>query len=149
MLALLVIPLAGIGIIGSVAFAASQPQGRAQQQMVQTQADAQDQNDSNLSEAQESQTLQSKATISADQARKTAEAKVGGTASSVTLGDEDGKVIYEVIVNGQEVKVDAKTGSVLTLEKQGSEVHDNQNKSKDGDKETLDDANGVDQETAD
>jgi uncharacterized membrane protein YkoI len=78
----------------------------------------------------QNQALASQAKITADQAKKAAEDKVGGTATSANLDNEVGKVAYEVNVNGQEVKVDAQSGAVLRVEQDEG----------DGDGEQADDA---------
>lgn len=55
--------------------------------------------------------------ISAEAAQKTAEAYLkAGPATRVELDDENGKPIYSVEFNGTDVKVDAITGEVLTVE---------------------------------
>ncbi len=69
-------------------------------------------------EAAEADALKALATITPDAASAAALAAVPGTAGSVTLGDEDGFVVYDVHVTGAngtvtEVIVDAGNGSVL------------------------------------
>lgn len=55
--------------------------------------------------------------ITAEAAQKTAEAYLNaGTATKVELDDENGKLVYSVEFNGTDVKVDAMTGAVLTVE---------------------------------
>jgi uncharacterized membrane protein YkoI len=55
--------------------------------------------------------------ISAEAAQKTAEAYLNaGPATKIELDNEDGKLIYSVKFNGTDVKVDAMTGEVLTVE---------------------------------
>ena len=55
--------------------------------------------------------------ITAEAAQKTAEAYLNaGTATRVELDDEDGKLVYSVEFNGTDVKVDAMTGTILTVE---------------------------------
>jgi len=56
------------------------------------------------------------AKISLAEARKTAEAAVGGTASSANLADRNGGLVYEVIVGDTRVIVDAGNGFVLYSE---------------------------------
>jgi hypothetical protein len=68
------------------------------------------------SEAAEQQTLAAKATITADQAKSIAIGKVGGTVTSIQLGDENGTVVYEVAIGTQEVKVNAANGTVTKVE---------------------------------
>ena len=72
-------------------------------------------------EQKESQGLAGLAKISADQAKQTAEAQVGGTASSAELDNENGSLVYEVKIGSQEVKVDAGTGAVLKVEQSDNE----------------------------
>lgn len=55
--------------------------------------------------------------ISADQAKAAAEAHLNaGTATQVQLDDENGKLIYSVEIGTSDVKVDAMTGTVLSVE---------------------------------
>ncbi len=118
-LALLAIPLAGLGIVGSVAFAQSNTPTpvQAQAQEIQTGLpDGKEEMDREVPDAQEQALLQTKAKITADQAKQAAQAKVSGTASSVQLEDEDDTVVYEVIIGNQEVKVNATDGSIVKIE---------------------------------
>lgn len=115
--ALLAIPLAGLGIVGSVAFAAGNTSS-SYQQSAQTAVTNQREADSDkeIPNAQEQQMLQAKATITADQARQAAQAKLGGTATSVQLEDEDGMAVYNVLIGTQEVKVHAADGTIAKIE---------------------------------
>ena len=55
--------------------------------------------------------------ITADQARATAEAQANaGAASKVELDDENGQLVYSVEIGGVDVKVDAMTGAVVTVD---------------------------------
>ena len=56
--------------------------------------------------------------ITADQAKAAVEAKIGGTAASVALDDDqvNGHAAYEVKINGQEVKVDGLSGAIISTE---------------------------------
>lgn len=67
-------------------------------------------------EARERAQYQSLARITPQQAQQAAEAAQGGQASSVTLEDEDGSLVYAVVIGQQEVKVDAGNGRVLYVE---------------------------------
>lgn len=129
LLALLAIPLAGVGIVGSAALAAeatptqitplvaTSVQSTAQEiQNGLPDGKEQNDNDREIPDAQEQQQLQSQAKITADQAKQAAEAKVSGKASGVQLEDEDGTVVYNVIVGNQEVKVNASDGSIVKIE---------------------------------
>jgi uncharacterized membrane protein YkoI len=73
------------------------------------------------SEQDESKDLVGLAKITADQAKQAAEAKVGGAASSVELGSENGSLVYEVKIGDQEVKVDADNGAILKIEQDDNE----------------------------
>lgn len=77
------------------------------------------------SEAAETARLAPMAKIPASQAETTALATHPGTVDNVVLEDEDGQIVYGVeYANGDEVKVDAKTGKVVKVE-QGGEDNDN------------------------
>lgn len=65
---------------------------------------------------QEGAKYQNLAKITPDQATKAAEATVKGKASSVELENEDGNLIYEVVIGKTEVAVDAGNGKVLYTE---------------------------------
>lgn len=134
LLALLAIPLAGVGIVGSAALAAGAiptqiaPQvatsvQSASQEIQDGLPDANEEKDTDkeIPDAQEQQMLQSQAKITADQAKQAAEAKVNGTATSVELEDEDGSVVYSVIIGTQEVKVSATDGSIVKIETEDGE----------------------------
>lgn len=69
-----------------------------------------------LSEAEEAKALAPLATITEDRAVEIAEAELGGTASEVELESENGALVYEVEVGGQEAKVDAGNGDILHIE---------------------------------
>ncbi len=67
-------------------------------------------------EKQESAKLQSLAKITPQQAQQAAEAAQGGKASSVKLENENGNVVYSVVIGKAEVTVDAGNGQVLYAE---------------------------------
>ncbi|MBW4622330.1 MAG: PepSY domain-containing protein [Cyanosarcina radialis HA8281-LM2] len=67
-------------------------------------------------ERQESAKLRTLAKITPQQAQQAAEAAKGGRASSVKLENEDGNLVYAVVIGEQEVKVDAGNGRVLYTE---------------------------------
>lgn len=122
LLALLAIPLAGLGVVGSVALAASNtPATHSMQTPVSDQREAD--SDKEVPDAEEQQMLQAKATITADQAKQAAQAKLGGTVTSVELEDEDGVVVYSVLIDNQEVKVNASDGTITKIE--AAETEDN------------------------
>jgi uncharacterized membrane protein YkoI len=99
-------------------------------------------------EQQESQKLQSLAKITPQQAQQAAEASAKGTASRVKLENENGNLVYTVVIGQNEVIVDAGNGKVL-----GTNTPNNENNEKtqprssiqvsqpggDGDGETNDD----------
>ena len=132
-LGMLVVPLLSLGIVGGIVSASSNAtapvsQPSAIHAAVVTQSiQKDDQKDGEMSDAQEQQALQAKATISAAEARKAAEAKVGGTASSATLSDENNTLVYEVVVATQQIKVSAKDGSVLEVDVNDPEEGGQQN----------------------
>ncbi len=68
-----------------------------------------------VQEQEESTHLQSLAKITPQQARAAAETAVGATASSVKLENEDGNLVYAVVIGQKEVTVDAGNGKVLSL----------------------------------
>lgn len=84
--------------------------------------------DSEQNETDESKALEPLAKITADQARDAALAAVPGTATKVTLENENGSVVYAVEVKtakgSVDVKVDAGTGKVLHQEAGDGEEHD-------------------------
>jgi uncharacterized membrane protein YkoI len=67
-------------------------------------------------EHQGSVKLQSLAKITAQQAQQAAEVAQGGKAQNVTLENDDGNLVYAVIIAQKEVKVDAGNGHVLYTE---------------------------------
>ena len=67
----------------------------------------------NLEEQQETESLQSLAKITLEQAKQAAEEAVGGTASSVELEVENGSLVYQVEIGQTDVVVDAGNGEVL------------------------------------
>jgi hypothetical protein len=89
------------------------------------------------SEAQEQAALAAQAKVSQDAAAKTALAQVpGGTVREAELEKEDGKLIWSFDVvtpdskDTTEVNIDAVTGSLVNIEKDGDKDND-----KDGDKD--------------
>ncbi len=105
-----------------------------------------------LKDQQESKKLQSLAKITAQQAQQSAEAAEQGKATSVKLENEDGNLVYAVVIGQQEVKVDAGNARVLYMESLNSDRKDDKNDSNhprssiqvsqasdDGDGETNDD----------
>ena len=87
--------------------------------------------DEGTSEADESKALESLATITADEAIAAATDAVPGTADAAELENENGSVVYEVEVTGDdgstsEVKVDAGNGAVLDTEAEDDEAEDDE-----------------------
>jgi uncharacterized membrane protein YkoI len=80
--------------------------------------------DTAQSEAAEAAKYTSMAKISEADAMKAAVAKVGGTATKATLGNENGSLVYEVTVGTQDVKVDAGNGKVLSVDTEGNEANE-------------------------
>jgi uncharacterized membrane protein YkoI len=79
------------------------------------------------SEADETASLKSVATVTADQARSAALTAVSGTPGAVELGNENGNVVWNVTVTSNDgtvtdVKVDAGNGTVLARDSDGNEV---------------------------
>jgi len=74
-----------------------------------------------VKDQQESAKLQPLAKITSQQAQQAAEQAGGGKASSVKLDNEDGNLVYAVVIGQQEVKVDAGNGKVLYTDKVGNE----------------------------
>ncbi|MCS7459034.1 PepSY domain-containing protein [Paenibacillus doosanensis] len=71
--------------------------------------------------------LQKQAKISKDQSIAIAKQKVAGTVQEVELDTEDGTVIYNVVIEDNkdqvmEVKVDAATGNIITVEASDDEI---------------------------
>jgi uncharacterized membrane protein YkoI len=60
--------------------------------------------------------LQSLAKVTPEQAKLAAEKAQSGTAKSVKLENENGSVVYGVVIGQQDVKVDAGNGRVLYAE---------------------------------
>lgn len=62
-----------------------------------------------------------KAVIAAQDAQKTAEAYAkAGTATSITLDDENGRLVYSIQIGETDVKVDAMTGIVIGTDGAGN-----------------------------
>ncbi len=85
------------------------------------QGDGDGETNDDVKEQQESQTLQSLAKITPQQAQQAAEASVKGTANRVKLENEDGNLVYVVAIGRNEVTVDAGNGHVLYTDTVGNE----------------------------
>lgn len=81
-------------------------------------------NDDNVNEQQESAKLRSLAKITPQQAQQVAEASLGGRASHVKLENEDGNLVYAVVIGQKEAKVDAGNGKVLYVDSLNSKRHE-------------------------
>jgi hypothetical protein len=107
-----IIALAGIG---SLAYANQGKSVPASAQIIKL-AEVSDGDGEADDDAQESAKLKSLAKITALQAKQAAEANSGGSASSIKLENEDGNLLYAVIIGQTEVKVDAGNGRLLYTE---------------------------------
>ena len=105
-LAFLVVLLTGMGIAGSTALAFTEASRVIASTSVSLENEKSDQSGVNT-------------TITLDGAKKIAEAKFGGTASSASVDDDQiaGHIAYEVKINGQEVKIDGQSGAIVSTEK--------------------------------
>jgi uncharacterized membrane protein YkoI len=123
----IVLAATGVGIIGLAGISHAsfvQPSGQSyiailQQQKQAVKADLGDGDGEKNDDAQEQQgsaKLDSLAKITPQQARTAAEAKQGAKASSVQLENENGMVVYAVIIGKTEVTVDASNGRILSTE---------------------------------
>lgn len=72
-----------------------------------------------IKEITETLELQKLATISIQEALQAAESFAGGQAHTVELENEDGNLVYEVVVKLQEIYVDAGNGKLLYTETVG------------------------------
>ncbi len=81
------------------------------------------QDDPNLTEAEEAARLAGLAKITDQEAVTAAQQKLGSTSTptKVALEAENGYLVWEVVLDGQEVKVDAGTGEVLHMAPVGAE----------------------------
>lgn len=73
-------------------------------------------------EQQEEANLQSLAKISPQQAQQIAENTIGNRASQVKLENEDGNLVYSVIIGEKDVKVDAGNGKILYIDHPNAET---------------------------
>jgi uncharacterized membrane protein YkoI len=69
-----------------------------------------------VNEQKESSKLKALAKVTPQQAKKAAEVAQGGKSSRVKLENEDGNLVYAVVIGQKEVKVDAGNGRVLYTE---------------------------------
>lgn len=76
-------------------------------------------------EQQEDEQLQSLARITANQAQQAATAVQPGSVDGVTLDNEDGNLVYKVMIAQTEVTVDAGNGRVLQTEQANAESEQN------------------------
>lgn len=75
--------------------------------------------DDEAEDVQEGAKYRNLAKITPNQAKKAAETVMKGKASSVNLLNEDGNLIYEVVIGKTEIAVDAGNGKVLYTSKVG------------------------------
>lgn len=93
-------------------------------QTVDSEADEDAENEDE-DDAQEMAQYEALATITAEQAKQTAEAAQGATATEVELDEEDGSLVYEVkFADETEVLVDAGNGEILKTELAGEEENE-------------------------
>ena len=74
-----------------------------------------------LSGVQEEAQLRALARITSQQASRAAQAALPGTIRSVSLEDEEGNLVYAVVIGTTQVKVDAGNGRVLYQEQVGQD----------------------------
>ena len=121
------IALAGVAIVGLVgigrsSFAQTAIQSpvavlQQQKQAVElARGDGDGETNDDAKEKQDSTKLQSLSKITPQQAQQAAEAAQGGKASSVKLENENGNVVYSVVIGKTEVTVDAGNGRILSTE---------------------------------
>lgn len=114
-----------------------------------TNSDRDSETNDDAREQEESTRLQSLAKITPEQAKQAAETAQGGRASSVKLENENGNLVYAVMVGQTEVKVDAGNGKVLYTDNPKAETNEgkrphssirlSESANGDGDGETNDD----------
>ena len=117
--------VAGVGIVGLIgighsSFAQTAVQSpvavlQPQKQIIEPVGGDGEKND-DVKEQQESAKLQKLAKITPQQATQAAETAQGGKANSVKLENENGNVVYSVVIGKAEVTVDAGNGRILSTE---------------------------------
>ncbi|GBF82938.1 PepSY domain-containing protein [Aphanothece sacrum] len=75
-------------------------------------------------EQKESANLQSLAKIGPQQAQQAAEKAIGSQASQVKLENEDGNLVYSVIIGQKDIKVDAGNGKILYTDTSNAETNE-------------------------
>jgi uncharacterized membrane protein YkoI len=114
-----IVGLVGIGRSSFAQTAIQSPAAVLQQQKQAVElagGDGDGETNDDAKEKQESTKLQSLAKITPQQAQQAAEAAQGGKASSVKLENENGNVVYSVVIGKTEVTVDAGNGRILSTE---------------------------------
>ncbi|OKH25946.1 peptidase [Hydrococcus rivularis NIES-593] len=122
--ATLVSTLGTLGLSGLAIASESQDTNNVQTSQAREEGEQNEQEESQEDDAEEKQEaarLQSLAKITAQQAKQAAETAQGGTASKVELEDEDGNLVYQVVIDQTEVMVDAGNGKVLYTEQANQE----------------------------
>lgn len=133
-----------LGIIGGGVVHAAQPLATNSQQPTE----AVEKQDSN-----EQAKLQAAASITQDEATKAVLSQyVGATVQQVELEDENGTVVYGVVINTQDgqsydVKVDAQTGNVLSAENEADDENGAEADDQNEVENQADDQNGSDNDT--
>ncbi|MEA5508404.1 PepSY domain-containing protein [Crocosphaera sp. UHCC 0190] len=131
----LVIALLGILGIGSLARAVTTTQVKSPVAVISSQhksyqvaeaaeGDGDGETDDDSQEKQESANLQSLAKISPQQAQQAAEKNLGSQATKVVLENEDGNLVYSVIIGEKDVKVDAGNGKILYTDTPHNEINE-------------------------
>lgn len=141
-----------IGTFGPVA-AFAQQKSPATQRQAQTQdtsltGSVPIPEDQNLSEAEELAQYQSLATVTLDEAVAAAQGATGlnEAPTQVELGDENGFLVWEVVIGNQEVKVDAGNAQVLQTEQVGAEDEADDDEDSEEDENEADEDGGEDNE---
>lgn len=124
LLTILAVPVAMGAAFGVANFASAQSQTPAPQSSVKQDVEKSD----GAKEVEDTASLQTKATLTSDQAKKIAETNARGSASAVRLEDENGTVVYSVTVGSKEVKVDAVTGNIVASDNEANDAGDIQDK---------------------
>jgi len=129
-LMLTVVVIASFGLVGVAKWVDAAPsqspvavmKERAAQAMEKSNGDGETNDDAK--EQQESKDLQPLAKISAQQAQQAAETAEKGKATRIKLENEDGNLIYAIVIGQKEVKVDAGNGQVLYSEAMSGDLND-------------------------
>ncbi|MBL1210023.1 hypothetical protein [Geminocystis sp. GBBB08] len=86
--------------------------------------DGEGETNDDIKESQESAQLESLAKITPQQAQQVAEEVIGSQATAVRLENEDGNLVYSVIIGQNDVKIDAGNGTFLYSDNPKAEVNE-------------------------